>query len=215
MLIIIILGVIIYFDIRTDDSSVVTPREQEQPSSDVSINSTPTPTPTPTPIPYDYRTIMWGMTIDEVKASETAPLISEEASESSNDVIFLNYRIEVAGVPLIMKYRFDDGELVGIVYDSNDINDVNIDRDNVNQQFYKLYNWFGNLYGTPENEDNSIEIFGNTVANIKHTWQHEGNETLLWLFDTGGFARYFGVIMPVDGSLKRQLDNERNIDSID
>jgi recombinational DNA repair protein RecT len=42
---------------------------------------------------------------------------------------------------------------------------------------------------------------------VKTTWQTQKNEIQLWTFGTNAFSRYFGVIMPIDGGLKHELDS--------
>jgi len=149
---------------------------------------------------YDFRSLNWGMSIKDVKAKEKAPLINEEAG-------LLTYEIEIASVPLNVQYRFEEGKLYGLLFDSNDMNDAEIDSNEVKAQYDSLFEEFSGLYGTPINyEDNtlSFSIFG--TINIKTIWQSERSEIQLWLIGTNWFTRYYGIIMPRDGGLKQELE---------
>jgi hypothetical protein len=58
---------------------------------------------------YDFRKVRWGMTIDEVKASETNKMEDE-------NVTVIVYRCEVAGTDSSLEYYFTKGKLVKAGY---------------------------------------------------------------------------------------------------
>lgn len=97
-------------------------------------------------IKYDFRNIKWGMTRDEVKASESATLKYDTTQ-------YLRYECNVSGYSTNLIYLFNpQDKLVSSMYV------LNIEHSNYNlylDDYKTLYKELTNKYGTPTKEQDN------------------------------------------------------------
>jgi len=101
-----------------------------------SVTQIATPEPT-TPPNFDFRSVSWGMTIEEVKQSEKLELLHE------GDADLLYSSEYVAGLPATIIYRFQNQKLVqgSYTFDAlhSNANDYIDDYNNIKEALTKLY----------------------------------------------------------------------------
>jgi hypothetical protein len=97
----------------------------------------------------DFRNVYWGMTIEEVKENEAAPLTREEKSStgyrngkyyySGIDLIYTN--VTVAELKADIKYHFDNGKLtkIDVIYRPDIYRDYNVEISQLIRNFHPLH----------------------------------------------------------------------------
>ena len=158
---------------------------------------------------YDFRSVAWGMTKEEVLgAEELAPLEQSELS--------LTYKVEVAGYEAALLYLFEKGRLLsaGYVFDvtRENQNDYVTDFDNLRDMYAKVYGkpesigqkWYDETY-----KGNSGK-YGLAIASghmeYLASWQTETTEVHLVL--NGGEGEIFL------GTVYRAIGSEPSLDGI-
>jgi len=158
---------------------------------------------------FDFRNVLWGMSVDEVKQSEES--LPVEYTISMGGASFLDYIIYVDGKSLVIRYRFDSDGLYGVFFDSNRLN-LAENINSVYEYYLTLINKFNDHFGSSTNiEDNSSEVhlLGRKVAitNRRTFWLTENNDAQLWMLEVNfpPASRYFGFIAPVNSAFSNEM----------
>ena len=96
---------------------------------------------------YDFRKTRWGMTPEEVKASEDRTPIDEWPPRSDPDTYYISYKGTAVGRDVLYVYEFKGGALTSVYCKLDPSNeDPKSNRGNVKRALAGLTN----LYGTPD-----------------------------------------------------------------
>ncbi|GJM14819.1 MAG: hypothetical protein DHS20C13_01460 [Thermodesulfobacteriota bacterium] len=152
---------------------------------------------------YDFRNAKWGMSPEEVKASENPEL------ESGLGGKFLFYADTLAGYDMLISYMFagqittENTSLILIAGNCNVLIDDGFQRLDIDDA-NKIYELLTNEYGKPRNEL-EVEVDNGTLNTI--TWETKSTEIVLSLRDIRGSGSYSIDIAYLSKKYRSQLES--------